>query len=175
MKLFFLLLFCNIITNCYSQKDTINTKLEKELIKKGSLIRKETINIGEITSFAGPSVTVQVISVTDLTADINTKGVRVKAGEDNSYLDVEEVESLIYSLNKLQKLIKENTPETYNEFKYISNSDFQVFIYNSKKDWVFGVQTSSYGSRGTVYFQKRVPEALEKFTQLIIKAKKELK
>lgn len=107
--------------------------------KKGSLLIKEYHSIAKIKSQYGPTLSLDVVHLTDATTNTTRQGLRIEAEEKKSYgssssrslLDTEEVESLLSALDYII-----NAQTTYGNDK---NQPYRELEFSSKDSFVFGV------------------------------------
>lgn len=168
-----LLVFSNFL--CFSQKDSVVTKLDKEIFKTGALIRTEIIGIGDFGGLGTNKVKVATVKTTDLANDITVKGIYVTVDNIRNTVDEDEVDGLIISLERMRSLLNTKPPKTYNEFKFSTISGFELVVETYKDDWVFYIKTKHFiDTRSHMHLRKPM-ESLKSFYDLILKAKEELR
>lgn len=153
-----LLIFTSLLS--FSQ-DTLrgpNTELGKVVIKIGTVIKKEFIDLysynpkGFFTKFS--SIDVKILNITDASSKTTFSGLSISISNKtySSFIDLEEIPGLLKFIELLNK-IAPDTPVNYTE--YIFNSkDLEIYTYFSgdlmnKKTapyWHYGIKIDKYFS-----------------------------
>lgn len=169
-----IILVCMSVGFAYAEEDGIaGTQFEQVLLQKGSLIKKEVIDIAEILDSSGYEqiVTSQVVILTDMTNGTKVHALRLTYTyltgkrlyeEKVGVLDLEEIDSVISTLKLLKTEFAGNLID-YTEFMYTSNSGIKVGGYhssNSSSDRLFIKFTSSISAKFKV---SRIDELISFF------------
>lgn len=148
---FCLLLLLPVIA---SAQDTPATQLESFLAKKGSLLIKDSYNLGELPCSFGTKLSIDALVIQiPGNESLKTKGLRVEIKETGKYakshasfLDIEEIESLSAAILYMTKLMNDwkGTNREYTEVIFSTKGDFQIGFFQS------GTEQTAFSSSGNV-------------------------
>ena len=178
-RLFVLLLAAMMVLSAVNfacaEEETAGTHFEQVLLKKGSLIKKEFIDIGKIDDNSGlaslgyGNMKSQAAILTDMTTGSKVYALRLTLtyfasnydeGEKVGVLDLEEIDSVISTLKSLKKEFAGYLID-YTEFLYTSNSGMKVGGYHTAKENKLLVQFTS--SVSAVFNASRIDELIAFF------------
>lgn len=176
-----LLLFTSLLSLSQDQDSTFrkpNTEIEKVVIKIGTVIKKEFINVytntpkGIFTDYG--NVEVKILNLTDASSKITISGLSISNSSGySSFIDLDEIPGLLKFIELLNKIDSEK-PENYTE--YIFNSkDLQIYAYFSSDTykkaplyWHYGIKIDKYYSRSGSRVELKV---LNEIREAIINSK----
>lgn len=133
-----------IVMACSLFADAGDTSNVAEFIsKKGSLLIKEFHSIASYKSMYGPILNLDVVFISDATSNVTVRGLRIEAEEKKSYgtntsmsfLDVDEVESLIAALDYViesETTYGDDRLQPYRELEYSSKDSFSIGVFIDK-------------------------------------------
>jgi hypothetical protein len=155
-----------------------STKLEKFQARAGSVLIKGYTVVGNLSGTGG-SVTVKSMELTDAQSGRKEQGIVITVEGSgrydhpyNSFIDSDEIDSLIKGIDYIAKTDKTVTQQTNFEARYQTRGDFNITTFNSSRDNNISVAISSGRIGGeSVYLQL---EQLEKLKELILMAKGKL-
>lgn len=170
------MLVCSVLSfSVAEEEETAGTHFEQVLLKKGSLIKKEFIDIATIdddsglASYGYGNMTSQAAILTDMTNGAKVYALRLTityfasqydSGEKVGVLDLEEIDSVISTLKSLKNEFAGNLVD-YTEFLYTSNSGMKVGGYHTASSDKLLVQFTS--SISAVFNISRVDELIKFF------------
>ncbi len=172
MKNFILLAVLTFsLSSVFGQDDLQKTKIEDAIFTKGSLFKQEVFSLDNLFPFR-----IDAVKVTNLEKFSSTSGLRVvhkiQSGKElktsNNYIDADEIEGLITSLQYMKTILKSKTvPGSYTEIKFITKSGFEVILLTAineqnKLDWNFQVITNIYNEKSLVALPNDSVEKLQK-------------
>lgn len=166
-----LLLLCLLTASAFAQADAQKTKIEGAIFTKGNLYKQEVFSLDNIPAFR-----LDAVRVTNLEKFSITSGVRVvqkvQVGKElktfNNYIDAEEIDGLITSLQYMKTILKsKTTPGSYTEIKFTTASGFQVLLFTvlniqNKLDWNFMAQSNISNDKTIVALSNDDIEKLQK-------------
>jgi hypothetical protein len=146
------------------------SNLEKFSARSGTLIQKQFIRLGKLKT-----VTVELLVITDLVANTKIAGVRMEyeasssLGNDTktAFLDADEVDGLVKSVNLLKSNVLITTPDNYTEVIFGSRGGFEAGAYFSSGKWTTFLKLERYDSRSSVYMK---PEDFDQLLELLKQA-----
>lgn len=166
-KILIVILFYTPI-NLYAQLEKSSSKIEAVSNKAGVLLKTEYKRSGSY--YYGY---VDVAKITNLSTNENNKGIRIGSQSTGwSFLDDDEIDALITSMEKIKEIYNSPVPADYTEYTFISKSGFVASIYTDKGKWIFMIATNRHLSSSIVFFEK--PENIITFYNLIVTAKMNL-
>lgn len=162
------------------EKDQSN--IEKFSSKSGTLIEKRFVDIGKINGVTFKSFVVVEIQVLFLTDMINTGkavGVRFEFQMDSSnsgdtqiaFLDQDEVDGLIKSINIIKTKVFLTKPVDYTEVIFTSRSGFSLACYKDNANWGLSMKAEKYDRDSNVLLKT---EALDTLLDLLQKARQKI-
>lgn len=173
------LIACTAMFSVYAEDVQANTQFEQVLLKKGSLFKKQFIDIATITddsdfakSFPNSiygKLTSQAAILTDMTNGEKFYALRLTlgyyaskydGGEETAVLDLAEIDSVISALKSMKVEFTGNLVD-YTEFVYTSNSGVMVAGYYSAKETKLMVKLSSAAI--AIYEVSRIDELINFF------------
>lgn len=142
-----------------AQNDVPKTKIEEAVFTKGSLYKQEVFSVDNIPAFR-----IDAVKITNLEKFSIASGLRIvhklllakEVRTINNYIEAEEIDGLITSLQYMKTIIKSKTiPGSYTEIKFTTKSGFQVMLFTvvntqNKLDWNFRAQTNISDDRTIV-------------------------
>jgi hypothetical protein len=151
------------------EKDQSN--IEKFSAKSGSLIEKRFIDIGSVKE-----TRVKVLVLTDLISNAKVSGVKFEKDTATKYttdtksafLDLDEVDGLIKSVNVIRTKVLPSTPEIYTEVVFTSRSGYSSGCYFSKGKWNAFMKLERFDNDSYEWLQ---PEDFETLVNLLQQAK----
>jgi hypothetical protein len=154
------------------------TKLEKFQAHTGAVIIKGYSKLGTLRGATGGSVEVMSMEFTDVQSGRKEKDALIEVTEsgrlersDRSYVDYDEIDSLIQGIDYIAKVQPSITTQTNFEAKYKTRGDFSIITFNDSKGNI-SVAVSS-GRVGAVSMYLELSD-LPKFRDLIMEAKAKL-
>jgi hypothetical protein len=163
-----------ISLNLVSQNKAIEQKSNTEAFyaKTGILIQKEYIKVGKFNR----QLDIDILNITDINSNEKISGLKFelevysKFGNStkNAFVDKDEVEDIIKTLEFIQKNTFKSIPPNYTELSFTSRSGMQIGCYYSKGKWTAFTKLERYGD-SSIWFS--VEETTELYN-LIINAKK---
>jgi len=147
------------------------SNIEKFSAKSGTLIEKQFVDIGTIKG-----VKVQLLIITDMIASTKVSGVRMEYVASSRYttdakitfLDSDEVDGLIKSINILKSKVLNSTRDNYTEIVFRSRSGFEAGGYFSEAKWTTFVKLERF-DRDSYVFMK--PEDFDSLLALLQQAR----
>jgi hypothetical protein len=141
----------------HAQAQTVareQSNIEKFSAKSGTLIEKQFVDIGTIKK-----VKIQLLTITDMIASAKISGVRmeyVSSGRYTSdtkvtFLDSDEVDGLIKSINILKTRVLNSTRDNYTEIVFRSRSGFEAGGYFSEGKWTTFVKLERFDKDSYVF------------------------
>lgn len=141
-----LILAGSLVTDAFAQEEVTqqkpSTELELFLQTKGQIIVKEFHEIGKIPGQQGTGLTLGTLILSDLGSYTKKrKGLRVEVmgvgksdREHTSFLDIDEIDSMIKGLAYMSKLSDEwrDKPKEYTEVAFSTKGDFKVGFFINK-------------------------------------------
>lgn len=156
----------------------VKTKLEAFQAKSGTVLIKGFSRIGSVETRYGGSAEVQSIELRDAASPLRVTGavVTVKESgrlerESRSFVDYEEIDSLIKGLDYVARADSTITKLASSEANYSTKGDLQITVFSQQSGGLAAAISS--GSIGTVRAFVGV-EDLSKFRALLIEAKAKL-
>ena len=157
-----------------AQNQNVNqeqSNIEKFSAKSGTLIEKKFIDIGKLKD-----VKVQVLVITDMMGNAKVSGVRFeieKAGRYTSdtkvaFLDQDEVDGLVKSINILKTSVLGTTRDSYTEIAFRSRSGFEAGAYFGEGKWTTFMKLERFDKDSYVFLQ---PEDFDTLASLLQQAK----
>jgi hypothetical protein len=165
MKWVIALLLLSVSSSVYAEiqkPETPSTKVESLSIKKGRLLSKEYVLIGEVRGTYGTFSTIKTIVIKDETNTLpdTIKGIQIYVEESGAlrksntvFLDEEEMGSLVKALDNMINKIDsaaETTPE-YNEYVYNGKDNFTIGFYQNKEKQTGFISAGMIG-KASCYF-----------------------
>lgn len=129
------------------------SNLEKFSAKSGSLLEKEFEDVGNVGS-----VKVQILKLTDLVNSSSISGIRFSithstrytTDEKIAFLDADEVDGFIKSINLLKTKVFNSTRANYTEVYYTARSGFQAGAFQSEGKWKTFMKLERYDTNSFV-------------------------
>jgi hypothetical protein len=154
------------------------TKLEAFQAKTGVVIIKGFSDAGSITDQFGGSLKVQSREFRDATSGLRVLGVTIQLKESSrlerestSFIDYDEIDSLIKGLDYVSKIDNSSTQLSNFEAGYRTRGDLEITTFSDSKGNIGSAVSSGSIGRVTTFFKL---EDLTKIRQLIIDAKAKL-
>jgi hypothetical protein len=152
------------------------TQLEQFQAKTGSVILKANTQVGTVTDkFAINSIKVFAMEFTNAATGDKSMGVVIEvsksssfAQQNNSYVDLEEIDSLLKGIDYIARVDKRSTKFEYLEAIYRTKGDLTISRFTSKTGMMITVQSGGV----TAYFDSK---ELPKIRDLIQKAQATLR
>lgn len=118
------------------------TKIDAANLKKGSLVTKHYIDLGEISGRYRTVVKFEAVILYEVGKSDTLKGVRVTVTEGtsdrsrHSFLDVDEIRSTLAAITYINKLLSAWNPGVpqNREIAYRSKGDFAIGFFQEQKD-----------------------------------------
>jgi hypothetical protein len=172
----------SIVRSMHAQQQTeqprdVKTKLEAFQAKTGVVIIRGFSEIGTTAGMYGTSVKVESKEFTEATTGRREYGitVEVKGGgrlerENTSYVDYDEIDSLIKGIDYIAKI--DSTVTKLNNFQadYKTKDDLSFSTFSSQGEVLFGVQSGRIGPALAYFNMSKLPEIRD----LIVSAKAKL-
>ncbi|MEQ1645450.1 MAG: hypothetical protein ABL959_18515 [Pyrinomonadaceae bacterium] len=170
-----------------AQADKPVSKIEQFSTRSGGLIEKRFIDVGsiKISRVTQGQVKIQSLIVTDLVANSVLSGVRFeyvvsemfpsdRKTTKTAFLDADEVDGLIKSINFLKMNVFDTTKEDYTEVEYTSRAGFSAgaFFTLKEKKWSGFLKLAKYDSDSSVFMD---PRDFDRVLELVQLAKEKLK
>lgn len=153
------------------------TKIEAFQARDGVVIVRGFSKIGELKGMYGTSIEVESKEFTDAGARTKAYGVTVDVKEsirlersNTSYIDLDEVPSLLTGIDYIAKVDKSITPLEDFQADYKTKGDFKVSTFSRGADVMFAVSSGTIG-RVVAYFRMA---DMPRLRQLIADAKARL-
>lgn len=147
------ILLCSL--SAFAQKDSLSKSLiEKLSDKSGSLFKREFTEIGKIKGMK-----VDLLRITNL-SEANAKsfsGARFENSTQYSdyiaFVDADELDGLIASLQYIQTKIFNDTAKVYTEVEFKTRGGFKAGCYFTPDDkkWSGFVQVASYSNKSMIF------------------------
>lgn len=144
-----------LITAAFTQDKVApkeQSKLEQFSARSGSLLEKRFVPVGTIKS-----VKVEVLVLTDLLTNSKISGVRFSydtgerySTEKTAFLDADEIDGLIKSIDYIKTKALPATPESYTEIVYSSRSGFTAGCYYSDSKWTAFMKLERFDTKSFV-------------------------
>lgn len=174
-KLLFIALFLApaLLIAQEKEKTKDQSKLASFSSTTGTLIKKAFGSAGKI----GTSE-IQTSVLTSLTSDEKIKGIRIEKRSGQyartaiAFIDEDEIEGLLQSIQLIREKIMPTSPSEYTEVNYQSRSGFQFGCFYSKNKWSFFYQVDRYDSDAYVWLNIN---DLDNFEEIIVMANDKLK
>ena len=175
-KSIYLIILTFFATKIVAQENSTSTKIEQAVFTKNFLFKQEVFSVDNIPAFR-----IDAIKITNLENFYITNGLKVvhkvQVGKElktfNNYIDVDELDGLLTSLQYMKTILKSKTiPSNYTEIKFTTKSGFQVMLFTvlniqNKLDWNFTAQTNIANDKTLVVLNNDDIEKLQKtFTQV---------
>lgn len=147
------LLFSSVTFGQVQSVDKQQSNIEKFSGKSGTLIEKQFTDIANVKA-----VKVQVLILTDLITSAKISGVRLEydvvdrytSDSKTAFLDKDEIDGLIASINALKQKVFNTTKENYTEVVYTSRTGFTAGAYFNKGQWSGFMKLERYDSKSFV-------------------------
>lgn len=164
----------------YSQQtnksEESKTKLESFQAKTGSVVIKSYSSIGGISGRLG-SVQVDALELRDATSGLRVLGITINVKEsarlereDTSFIDYDEIDSLIKGIDYVSKVSSPTETLSNFEARYKTRGDFSIVTFNGS-DGVSAAVTSGSIGRARAYISL---DELQKLRQVLTDAKTKL-
>jgi len=151
------------------------TKLEAFSARTGTVIIRGFENIGSIHGLYGTKITIDSKEFIHVSSGTKEYGITIEVTrgerEDTSYIDYDEINSLIKGITYISKVNKSATKFSDFQADYKTKGDFEISIFNSSGDEIMVAVSSGYIGKVTAYYE--LP-ALSEITALIAKAKNKI-
>lgn len=147
------------------------SNIEKFSAKSGTLIEKQFVDIGTIKG-----VKVQLLIITDMIASTKVSGLRMEYFASSRYttdtkvtfLDSDEVDGLIKSINILKSKVLNSSRDNYTEIVFRSRSGFEAGGYFSEAKWTTFVKLERFDKDSYVFMK---PEDFDSLLSLLQQAR----
>jgi hypothetical protein len=147
------------------------SNIEKFSAKSGTLLEKRFIDIGSLKS-----VKVRVLILTDMVSQARVSGVRLeyehtsRLGSDTkiAFLDPDEVDGLIKSIDVLRRKVFISSPDSYTEVQFSSRGGFEAGCYFGSGKWSTFLKLERFDSDSFVFLK---PEDFDVLHDLLMQAK----
>jgi hypothetical protein len=154
------------------QKPEPKTKLETFQARTGSVVVKNYSEIGSVTGIGSASINSYEFVDAQTSKREYGIGIIVKGGgrierESSTYVDYDEIDSLLKGLDYISKVTKEQSKLKNFEAHYKTLGDLDVSTFSSRETIASAVTVRRLGDV-SVYFEL---DQLAKFRQLIVDAK----
>jgi hypothetical protein len=156
------------------------TKLEEISVRKNALIVKGYTQIAAIPGENGASITITAGQVQDMTNQTKEYGLVINVASaqraSSAYVDYDEIDTLVSSLDYLEKTDKNPTQLTNFEAQYRTRGDLWITNYNDSGARMVAIRTTQIEAAGQItsaiaYFR---PTSLGDIRQQMINAKQML-
>lgn len=162
---------CLFATLNYSQvklAEKEQSNIEKFSAKSGTLIEKKFVDVGTMKS-----AKLQVLTLTDLISNAKVSGVRFEketatrysTDTKTAFLDQDEIDGLIKSINLIKTKVLPTTPESYTEVVFSSRSGFSAGCYYDSGKWTAFIKLERLDKDSYVYMQAEDFDALAALLQ----------
>lgn len=180
-RIFFLIVatLCSVNICAQTPKpspDVPNTKLETFQARSGVVVIKGFTRVGRLRGIGG-SVEVLSMQFTDAQTARKEQGIVIEVSEsgrlersDRSFIDYDEIDSLLKGIEYVGKIDKSVTPMTNFEAKYATKGDFSIIVFNDSEGIQVAITSGRIG-RVSVYLKLA---NLEEFKALLTTAKGQL-
>jgi hypothetical protein len=167
----FIALFMSLAYGQTQPKERELSNIEKFSAKSGTLIEKKFIDIGSVKS-----VKVRVLRLTDLVSNARMSGVRLeyehsgRLGSDTkiAFLDPDEVDGLLKSIDVLKSKVFISNPDSYTEVEFNSRGGFEAGGFFSKGEWATFLKLERFDRDSFVFLK---PEDFDVLKDLLQQAK----
>lgn len=154
------------------------TKLEKFQARTGAVIIKGYSTVGTLRGSTGGAAEVMSMEFTDAQSARKEKGVLIEVTESGrlersgrSYVDYDEIDSLIQGIDYIAKVQPSVTTQTNFEAKYRTRGDLSITTFNDSKGNISVAVSSGRIGEVSIYLEL---SDLPKFRDLIVQAKAKL-
>lgn len=172
MKILSIILFClttlTIVVSAQNKPgDEALSNVEKFSTKTGTLIQKQVVTLGKIrtTSF-------QVMTLTDLLTNTKISGIRLETESISGYvaakiafLDKDEVDALLKSINAIKTKVINTTPTDYTEVVFTSRGGFSFGAFYRDSKWMIFLKFDRFRSDSSVYFPANELDGIDNLLQ----------
>jgi len=175
-KNLFLIAFCifSLTASAFAQNTTVEreqSNIEKFSAKSGTLVERRFVNVGKLKL-----IEVQVLTITDLISNAKISGVRFEMQTATRYttdtkvafLDQDEVDGLIKSINALKTKVFNTTKDTYTEVTFKSRSGFEAGCFFSDGKWTTYLKLERFDNNSQTFMK---PEDFDELLSLLQLAK----
>ncbi len=176
---FLMLLVLGIAANVAAQPSppAPKTKLEAFEAQEGVVVIRGFSKVGEMRGIYGGVVTVEAKEFLNATTEKKEYGITIEVKEtsrlereNTSFIDYEEIASLVRGLDYITKVDKSATKLDSFQADYRTKGEFVVSTFNSGTEVLMSVASGSIG-RTSVFFKA---SELQKLRELILGAKARL-
>lgn len=156
------LMAISVLTAANNAKDMIKgpaTKLEKVQSIKGSIIVKGYNEASSLYGKYSGTVTVTIYEFNNKKSNVKTHGLNIEvkttdkySNTASSFIDFEEISSLIKGLDYLEGIKSNPTKFEHYEAVYLTNGGLKITHFNTKKGILVAIQVGRYSSK-SVYLE----------------------
>lgn len=154
--------------------DREQSNIEKFSAKSGALIERQFIDVGNLKG-----VKVQLLVITDMLSNTKVTGLRLEYAVSSRYssdtkatfLDQDELDGLIKSINILKTKVFNTTRDSYPEIIFRSRSGFEAGGYFNDGKWKTFMKLERFDKDSYVFLQ---PEDFDVLAELLQQAKQKL-
>jgi hypothetical protein len=150
------------------------TNIEKFIAQKGEVIIKSYTELGSISGDFGSNVSVDAKEFLNASSGRKTFGISIEVKEggkyeksNTSYIDDDEIDSLIKGIDYVSKIDKTITKLDNFEAQYITRGECKIIVYSLKSGISAAIDSGTLG-RATCFLSL---EQLQKFKDLVVAAK----
>ena len=165
------LLFISLSGKAQQSPEGKKSNLETFTTREGHLYKKTYETVG-----ATKRLTLQVLTIEDLTDRSKLQGLRIETTTVSAaydidskiaFLDKDEIEGFLKSLNYFKTDVFPSSPANYTEVVYYSRSGFRASSFLDKKKWSLVLQLERFDNRSKVYLNE---SELDELIKLVSKA-----
>jgi len=164
--------------NLKDQVPSPKTKLEEFSARTGTVIVRGFEEIGKVHGYYNTSITVEAKEFINVSTGKKEYGITIQVKkeegkydkENMSYIDYDEIESLISSIDYISKVDKTATKFSNFQADYKTKGDFEVSTFSSGEQIMFAVSSGHIGKVTAFYHMSLLLE----IKQLIKKAKEKI-
>lgn len=171
-----LLAFASVISAQTTEKEQTKTELEAFAAQTGVVIIKGYSSIGKVAGMG--SVEVDCREFTNAQSGKKTYGMVIGVKEisriereNNSFIDFNEIDSLITGIDYISKIKGDVTALQHFEATYTTRGDFSITVFNDSKGKLSIAVTSGRVGRARAYLNL---EQLTKLRELVMDAKSKI-
>ncbi len=149
--------------NLNDQAQSPKTKLEQFVATQGAVIVRGYDEIGSAKGLYKTSINVEADEYTNVSTARKEYGITVEVTgsdkkKDTSYIDYDEIESLIKGIDYLANVDKSTTGFSKFEADYTTRGDLRISTFTMQDKILFAVTSGSSGSVSAYYELSSLPE-----------------
>ena len=140
------------------------TQLEQFQAKTGSALVKGYKTIGSLPGKFGSSITVTAMEFTDAASGAKQFGITIEVKEtsryerkNTSYVDLDEIDSLLSGMDYISRVTKSSTKLVDFEAIYRTKGDLSIDRFTRGDSTMVAVQSGTYGGANAFFDSKELP------------------